>query len=144
MAFLRYLRPQTRLDFFGLRHDERGAVLAGQHRRGGRIADDRLLCRVDRQHRPERQRRLVHVDVVGRQVLERPLERIADVLVGLPVGQRVLDLLDRGRLAEVIGDVGQVAVGAREVAFQDLGVQEFRVAGLDRIDEIAEVVAARR
>ena len=35
-----------------------------------------------------------------------------------------------------------MAVGAREVAFQDLGVQEFRVAGPDRVDEIAEVVAA--
>ena len=44
--------------------------------------------RVDGQHRPQRQRRLVQVDVVGRQVLERPFERLRDVLAGLPIGQR--------------------------------------------------------
>ena len=44
--------------------------------------------------------------------------------------------------AEAVGDVAQVAIGAREVALLDVGVQELVVAGPDGLDEVGEVVAA--
>ena len=53
--------------------------------------------------------------------------------------QRLADLIDRGRLAEIVGDVGQVAMGTGEVAFEDVGAQELGVAGLDGIDEVVEM-----
>ena len=90
---------------------------------------------------PSVMRCLGQVDAVGRQVLERPLAAFRHVFVGLPSGHDVLDLVDRGRLAQVIRNVGQVAVGAGQMPFQDIGMQQFRVASLDRIDEIAEMIA---
>ena len=35
-----------------------------------------------------------------------------------------------------------MAVGAGEMAFEDIGMEDFRVAGLDGVDEVAEVVLA--
>jgi hypothetical protein len=74
-------------------------------------------------------------------VLDRTIQAIGRVFVGLQAGQGGLDLVYRGRLAQVVGDVDQVAVGAGEVAFENVGTKQLGVAGLDGVEEVAEMVA---
>ncbi len=45
--------------------------------------------------------------------------------------------------AQPVGDVAQVAIGARKMALFDVGVQEFPIASLHRLDEVGVMVASR-
>ena len=58
------------------------------------------------------------------------------------VDERLGRGIDVQLAAQPVGDVAQVAIGAREMALFDVGVQELVVAGLDGLDEVGVVVAA--
>ena len=107
-------------------------------RRPGGLSSTVSAAGIDLQHRPQRQGRLGQVHAVGSQVLERPIQAVGHVLVGLQRGQRLADLVHRGRLAQVIGNIGQVAVGAGEVPFEDVGVQQLVSRALTASTKLAK------
>ena len=78
---------------------------------------------------------------LGRHDKRRPiLAREHGVGLGV-VDERLGRGVDVELAAQAVGDVAQVAVGARKVSLFDVGVQELVVARLDGLDEVGEVVA---
>ena len=79
------------------------------------------------------------VELVVSQVLQEP---VAAGHVAIGVVQPVGNFAHRNFGAQPVRDVAQVAQGARQVAFFDVGVQIFDAPAADGGEEVDEVVAA--
>ena len=69
-----------RLHLAGGGHDERRAIVAGQHGIGGRVVDESLVGRIDGQLRAQGQLGRRQVELVVGQVLGEPLVGVQQVL----------------------------------------------------------------
>src|SRR5207245_2526867 len=83
--------------------------------------------------------RCIEWHTVGLEMLLHAGQSFVGVLV---VAKGFALLVERLRLAEAVADVAEVAQGAREMTFEDIGVQLLHLAAADGLEEIAEVIAA--
>ena len=106
-----------------LGHEERGAILARQQRMASALSRIVSFGQSIFSIGPSDIGVLAKSTLLAARCLSVRSRQSATSSWVFSAGQRLADLLHRGRLAEIIGDVGQVAVGTGEMAFQDLGVQ---------------------
>src|SRR5262249_3939056 len=121
---------------------ERLSVLPGQKLVRLRVLEA-LLGGRERELAPEEVPRLLELYPVRHQVLFHAAQRLAGRLV-VAESPRDLpeDLVERLRLPEAIGNVGQVAQGAREMALENVRSQVLALPAPHAVDEILEVVSA--
>lgn len=85
---------RRRLHLAGSGNNERCAIVAGQHRIGGRVVNEFLVGRIDRQLRAKGQLRCRQVELVVLQVLGEPPVGVLQILgAGDPL-ELFLDLVD--------------------------------------------------
>ena len=122
------------------RHDERLAVLARQQLVGGVVVEEAFGLRVHLQGDARAwPGSLSRSTSLACRCSSHSAEGLGAVRVvrGGPHGFR----RDRVRCAEAVGDVAGVAEGAREVAFEDVGVQVCEFPAADGLDEVGVVVS---
>src|ERR1035441_8962826 len=124
-----------------LGHHERLPVFAREHLIGLGVVYEALSLRVHLQDRAQRGRRLLEINIVGRQVLFHATEALGQVLVAL---HGLANFFGRLGLAAPVGDVARVAQRAGQVALQDVGVQVAWLAAAHRVNEVGEVAGGAR
>src|SRR5579875_751103 len=121
------------------RHLESLAIFAGQQGVGLFVIDKNLLGRLHSQLAADAALDCAEVDLVVLEVLFHALEGFASVLV---LGEGLRRLAERLFVTEAIADVAQMAQGAGEMAFENVGVEVLDLAAADGLDEVAIMVFA--
>lgn len=122
-------------------HDEARAVIAFEQciRRRGGLAGEAFLDDVDGERKTEGRGRFCKIDLIGREVFGHPAVGFGEWAVAFDFGG---DLGGGGGTSGLVGDVAQVAEGARDVTFEDGAVQVGGFTATDDIDEVLHVAVA--
>ncbi len=119
-----------------------GAILARQQQVGGGVIDELFLAGVETEQRAQVQFGLRQIDAVVGQMLGRAIECVANVVLALQACNPLFGLADAHGRSEPVGNIAQVAQCARQMPFEDVGVQIFDFPRTHRRKEIGEVIAA--